>query len=390
MQGKYSSYFGYEIDAGRCAAAALPSKARLVNQCAFAEERVDADLCIGNPPYVRNQDLPRGWRESVSTRLTCRTGISVSGLANAWQYFFLLSLASTHPDGLVAIVIPYEWVSRPSVSTLRDYIRENGWDVSVFRLQDATFDRVLTTSSITIVDKKAASGKWTYFEESVDGRYRKLASETERRAGALSYLRRKDVRQEPIYAKRGLSPGTQEVLVLTDGERVRSGLRVGRDVLPCVTSLRPLSAKTEALTRSLFDQKYRLAGQKCWLIRTDRTPSKALQSYLNHVPPALYQTATCRNRPIWWKFSMPEVPDLLAASGFRGARPKIVVNKISAYAIGGVSGIYGVRKSRRTHVAQSVSRLRLSQRVVPYSNGLKKVEINQFNTLLKHIQTHLP
>ena len=92
--GRYSEYVGYEIDADRCTGVRLPVNAKLLNRCAFSDDVDDADVCIGNPPFVRNQDLPAGWREQASKGLQRRLGINVSGLANAWQYFFLQALAS--------------------------------------------------------------------------------------------------------------------------------------------------------------------------------------------------------------------------------------------------------------------------------------------------------
>ena len=381
--GRFRSYVGYEIDRRRCEAAKLPPQATLINKCAFAETRSDADLCIGNPPYVRNQDLPRGWRERVCDVLTCRTGVRLSGLANAWQYFFLLSLASTHAKGLIAIVVPYEWVSRPSSAALREYIKTQGWDVSVYRLRDETFDRVLTTSSITVVDKRHATGRWGFFEELTRGGYRELPSAAESTAGVVRYASRSESSKEDVYAKRGLSPGTQEVLVLTEGERVRSGLRIGIDVVPCVTSLRPLGQDCEVLTDAVFREKFRVAGHKCWLIRTDREASSTLKSYLTHVSTSKYQTATCLSRDCWWQFTMPETPDLLSATGFCDSRPKVVVNAAGARAVGSVAGIYGVSKTKQRQLVRRLKGLKLSKRIVSHSHGLKKVEINQLNTLLK-------
>ena len=163
--GQYSEYLGYEIDRHRCSGVALPKNATLLNRCAFSDEIVNADLSIGNPPFVRNQDLPDGWRQKASTTLLRRTGVAVLGLANAWQYLFLLSLASLKPNRLCALVIPYEWVSRPSARELRSYLIEQRWNVSVYRLVDTTFNSVLTTSSVTIVDKARRDGSWLYFEE---------------------------------------------------------------------------------------------------------------------------------------------------------------------------------------------------------------------------------
>ena len=84
---------------------------------------------------------------------------------------------------------------------------------------------------------------------------------------------------------------------------------------------------------------------------------------------------------------MPEVPSLLVATGFRGARPKAVVNMIGARAIGSVSGIYGVAKSVRHTLARQLAKINLSRRIVQHSKGLKKLEVNQLNTLLSTLAT---
>lgn len=377
----YRSYVGYEIDPRRTRGAEklLPCNATMRHLCAFAEPVIDADVCIGNPPYVRNQDLPEGWAKMAAEIIAERTGVQVSGLANAWQYFFLLSLASTKADGLAALVVPYEWVSRPSSKALREYIKSNGWTVSIYRLCDSTFKKVLTTSSIAIVDKADKSGTWSYFRLANDGECRPSRSPTGSRSNVLAYTK---VAATDLRAKRGLSPGTQEALVLTEGDRVRHGLKRGRDVVACVTTLRPLEYGEEDFDEELFQDKYVLAGKRCWLIRTDRQPSQALSDYLNTVPSSKYQTSTCLSRGIWWKFTMPAVPSILMASGFRRASPKVVVNSVRAVAVGSVCGIYGVGSGQEASVVRTLSSYNFKSRVVSHSNGLMKVEIAQLNTVL--------
>jgi hypothetical protein len=297
---------------------ALPKNARLINRCAFSDNIEDADVCIGNPPFVRNQDLPVGWRQRASEVLKRRIGVTISGLANAWQYFFLLSLASCRDDGACALIIPYEWVSRPSAKALRDYIIAQRWNVSVYRLVDTTFDSVLTTSSITIIDKAGRDCRWEHFEEMANGVYAPLPSETGSPEGPIRYRRRSEVALTAPRAIRGLSPGTQEVLTLTEGERVRFGLTAGQDLVPCVTTLRPATGACHELHRDTFRAFYRDAGQKCWLVRTDRKPSSRLREYLAAVPAEKYQTSTCLEREIWWKFNMPPIPAVLVAQSFQG------------------------------------------------------------------------
>ena len=380
--GCFKEYIGYEIDRCRCQNAVLPAHASLLNRCAFSDEINDADVCIGNPPFVRNQDLPDGWRQKACDVLRRRTGVAVSGLANAWQYFFLLSLASLKADGLCALVVPYEWVSRPSAEALRKYIAEQGWNVSVYRLVDTTFDRVLTTSSITIVDKAQRDGRWRYFEETADGDYLPLPSPSGSPQGVMRYMRRSQIDKDSPRAVRGLSPGTQKVFTLPEGERVRFGLQVGRDVVPCVTTLRHLPAEVKELDEKAFRTYYRESGQKCWLIRTDSKPSRVLRAYLDSVPESNYQTSTCLERVEWWKFNMPPIPTLLMAMSFKGEFPKSVCNSVAARAVGGVCGIYNVNDDQASTIVGGFDGIDLRDRIVSHSKGLRKLEINQLNALL--------
>jgi hypothetical protein len=336
---------------------------------------------------VRNQDLPLGWRQRVSTILEQRTGVALSGLANAWQYFFLLSLATTKSNGLVALVIPYEWVSRPAAKLLREYISRQKWNVSVYRLVDTTFDSVLTTSSITLVDKAKRDDVWSYYEETSAGEYTPLASPSGAARGYIPYLSRAEARKKGPRAIRGVSPGTQKVLTLTEGERVRFGLKSRRDVVPCVTSLRALPARVKRLDHEIFKTFYQTAGQKCWLIRTDRPPSRPLREYLDAIPSENYQTSTCLEREEWWKFKMPPVPSVLMSMSFKGRFPKGVDNAIGARAVGGVCGIYNVDRSGISRIIGGLNGIDIRKRIVAHSNGLRKIEINQLNALFNEVFT---
>lgn len=380
--GAFEEYIGYEVDEARSGQRLLPGNAKLVHDCAFSVTLDDADVCIGNPPYVRNQDLPDGWRETVGPKLKARLGVQISGLANAWQYFFFQALASTRSDGLVALVIPYEWVSRPSSKILRKYIQDKGWSVDVYRLPDSVFGRVLTTSSITVVDK-AGDGRWRYFD--TDAATHKFALAKTASLGThrvISYAHR-SIRK--ASAKRGLSPGTQKVFVLTEGERVRYGLQRDRDVVPAVTTLRPLDAGVTKFTMDVFEHHYVAADKRCWLIRSDSEPSRDLKLYLDNVPKAQRNTATCNNRDVWWKFSMPEKPNILISMGFRGQTPKCLLNEVGAVAVGGVGGIYCETAKIASQVVDGMQMTKLRGRLVSYSTGLLKLEINQLNTVLDEI-----
>lgn len=379
LGGSYKRYIGYEIDAERSIARVVGHKAALIHRCAFSTRITDADVCLGNPPYVRNQDLPEGWRARAAHVIERRTGVKVSGLANAWQYFALLALASTKDTGLVALVIPYEWVSRPSSRAFREFLRANKWDVSAYRLRDETFHRVLTTSSIALIDKRQRSAEWRYFEEKPNGEFRELPSATPSPHGVIPYSRS---RSEQAYARRGLSPGTQQALVLTEGERAHHGLRIGADVVRCVTSLRNLPSNLSTLTPHAFDKHFRNDGMKCWLIRTDREPSSRLKGYLTSVPTAQRKTRTCKDRVEWWRFAMPAIPSVLVASGFVSKRPKSVINNAGAIAVGAVYGIYALKQKSSLRVVKAIRSSNFMSNIVAHSNGLRKLEVGQLETFL--------
>lgn len=380
--GSYQTYVGYEIDRCLTVDTELPSNARLLNCCAFSDFRVDADVCVGNPPYVRNQQIPKSWRRYVQELVQARTGVSVSGLANAWQYFFLNALARLKLDGLAALIVPFEWVSRPTAKSLREYIADNHWNVYVYRLLNAGFSSVLTTTSITIVDKANRDGKWEFYDQTPDGVVAPLVSPSGSSNGVLRYLRKSDLPAHQPRAKRGLSPGTQKALILTEKQRIKHSLSLKRDVAPCVTSLRHLPKNVRDLNEDTFSKHFVQEDRRCWLIRTEKEPSVELKAYLASVPESERQTKTCLKRSLWWRFKMPTAPSMLFAQGFRCRFPKVVRNTIGAYAVGGVCGIYNASNDEINMMTSGLGEMDLREYVVAYSSGFYKIEINQINALL--------
>jgi len=114
--GAFRTYVGYEVDAKLVRRAKLPKNAKLLQECAFSSNVKDADVCIGNPPYVRNQDLPEGWRETVASKLALRTGVNF----RLGQRVAVLHVprARQHQvgTGLVAQIAPYAMGHRPTAT----------------------------------------------------------------------------------------------------------------------------------------------------------------------------------------------------------------------------------------------------------------------------------
>jgi hypothetical protein len=375
--GAFDHYTGIEIDRQRIEAANVPTNGQIICGCAFRHDTAGYDGCIGNPPYVRHHDIQSPWKERTIERLQRELAISLNKRCNLYLYFFCLALIKSSRNGLVALVIPYEWVSRPSTKALREFIQKERWNVSVYRFQMPIFEGVMTTASVSIVDKAGRDGEWNYFDITPDFQVVARRGVTDSRRGVLDYARR-----GKMWGLRGMSPGSQKIFTLTEGERIRNGLS-RRDIVPCVTSLRGAPRSLRVLTPAAFNRYFVRAGEKCWLIRSyEDKRSVTLDAYLQAVPEKLRETYTCQNQTPWFNYAPHPVPQLLFSSGFTEFGPKIVVNSVGARAVGGVLGIHSARKIPIRRLQDHLLKMNFEKRVVAHARRLKKVEVKQLNAVL--------
>lgn len=378
----YDAYLGLEVDEKRLPKTPFTRNARVINEDAFSSQSCEFDLCIGNPPYIRANRLDAEWREAVALIMDGFAGSRFNRNANLFIYFLMLALLRTKADGLVVQLIPFEWVSRPSALTLREYIHKNKWHVDVYRFDEDVFDRVLTTASITVIDKSNTDAVWRYYQLTKNFVATEILQPSGSKRKVLAYSKR----HESAHALRGLSPGGQDIFTLTEHERLLYGLEVGRDVVCCITSLRPLPSNVTSLTQKNFDKYYKSAGYRCWLIRSDQADiSSSLHAYLEFIGDRWRQYSTCTDRKNWWQYRIHPAAPLLVASGFIRFGPKVVKNSIKAVAIGSV---YSVFAQGTGHVRLLESKLRetnFEAQVVSHSNNLKKIEIRQLNSVISSI-----
>jgi hypothetical protein len=375
--GAFDNYVGIEIDPERSKDSRLPSNAKLIHTCAFKHRAKEFDACVGNPPYVRHHDIESPWKEATASRIERELGITLNKHCNLYLYFLCLGLLKTHERGLVALVIPYEWVSRPSAKSLRSHIEANRWNVTIYRFRKPIFEEVLTTASITIVDKGSNEGRWTYSDITEEHEVAPRVGITESQKGVLEYANRGSA-----WALRGLSPGSQRVFTLTEGDRLHFGLSK-RDVVPCVTTLRETPRSLRALTRASFRKHFVESGARCWLIKSyakERSPE--LNAYLESVPKENRQTFTCKHQRPWYNFLPHPTPQLLVGSGFTRFGPKVLINSVGARAVGSVWGIHSKRILPNRRVQRFLLSLNIEKRLVAHAKTLKKIEVKQLNSLL--------
>jgi len=377
LSGHYTSYEGVEIDTKMPTIAGLPRTAIIIHNCVFEHQKEGYAACIGNPPYIRHHYIEEIWSESIAAHLTEKTGFRINRQCNLYVYFMFIALLKARSDGLVSVLVPYEWVSRPSAEPLRKYIASNGWHVDIYKFVEPIFNGVLTTASISVIDKRKRDGKWSYNLIDRNGEVSQLKSITGSDCDILPYEGR-----EQLWAMRGMSPGTQKIFTLTEGERIHAGLHHD-DVLPCVTSLREVPSDLLHLDGSAFQKRFVEGGAKCWLIKScDDTISPRLKAYLDSVTSTMYDTWTCNSRKPWYRFPLSKAPKLLVSTGFTSFGPKILVNAVKAHAVGSVCGVYSDIEIDWSRLQRYLLGFNFEKRVVPHAKKLKKIEIRQLNSVL--------
>lgn len=382
--GQYGTYKGIEIDPWRWPKRELPANATLEYGCAFRHAESEYDLCIGNPPYVRHHDIESPWKEKTVEQINNALGIALNKHSNLYLYFLCLGLMKTLPNGLVALVVPFEWVSRPSAKAIREFIESQGWEVKVYRFQETIFPDVLTTASISIIDKHSINGRWSYFDVSGALGITPREGISGSKATVLSYKNRGG-----IWALRGLSPGSQEVFCLTEGERRHHGLSL-KDVVPCVTTLKNVPSELRVLSKTAFKKHFIDAGERCWLIKSnEKRRSKALDGYLESVPEKARDNYTCRNQTPWFNFLGHRTPEILFSSGFVKFGPKVLVNSIGAKAVGSAFGIHSEGRIPLRALQRYLLDIDFEKQVVAHAGRLKKIEVKQMNSVLHEFEGQL-
>jgi predicted RNA methylase len=371
--GRYRSYVGYELDRDKIAGANLPRNAALKHACVL-EANEHCSAAVGNPPFIRNQDLGTCWRRRARSVIYEELRQGVNPFSNLYLYFIWLALARTVDDGIVGLVVPFDWTYRPSAKSLRDFIKRKGWAIEIYRLTGsrAYFPGVKTTASVSIIDK-TRSGV-TLWEVAHDFSVRAA----EKTGAVFDYVPRAD-----IYACRGFSPGSQAVFALTESERKQARIPATA-VVPCVTSLRGLPRNLAVLNVGSFRRHFVQAGRKCWLLQTQTAHlSPAVSRWLMRFAGRLKNNTTCRTRKVWFRYLTPAAPQILIASGFRADGPRLMLNALGARNLGSVFGILGVpRRVAASRLLKELAAVDFKAGVVADARGFRRIEVRQVNSVL--------
>ncbi len=378
--GSFDEYVGYEIDQDKHPESPPHPRAEVRHECVLNAEGI-FDVAVGNPPYIRNQDIDPDWRTAATEMIESETDVNIHGLSNLYIYFLWLALLRTGPDGLVSLVVPYEWVARPAAAHLRDHLEGKGWDVSVYELDGETsfFPEVKTTASVSIIDKSETEGGFSYHRVTggLDTIEQPGPSGNDR---IFPYERR----NKELFARRGYSLGSQDTFALTEDERKDAGID-RESVVPCIASLRNIGEGDGPLDEETFQRRFVSTDRKCWILDMDRESlAPEVHTWLDRAPESVQQNSTCSEREPWYDYTMPEIPDIVYSVGFTGERPPLLRNDVGARTLGGVHSIYVEREGLDVDgLLQFLRDIDFSAGIVPHSGGLRKIGVGQMNGILQ-------
>lgn len=100
--------------------------------------RGEFDLIIGNPPYIRYQYLTEAQREKQAEILTAN-GMRPNKLINAWVAFLVACVNLLHNDGVIAFVIPAEFLQVAYAEELRRFLARVLDDITIITFQELLF-----------------------------------------------------------------------------------------------------------------------------------------------------------------------------------------------------------------------------------------------------------
>lgn len=131
----------------------IPSNEKLnIYNCDFIKKQIDRkyDNIIMNPPYIKMQDLSKGYREYLKTNFD----ILKNGIVDIYYAFIIKCLDLLKTDGIMVSITPNSYLYNKSSLKLRKYLFDNKYVKEIIDFNDKKiFPNVSVYCCITIFTK---------------------------------------------------------------------------------------------------------------------------------------------------------------------------------------------------------------------------------------------
>ena len=111
------------------------------------------DFIVGNPPYVRIQNIPKGKRTVKHVGLSCE-------IKDLYITFIQLGVAMLSDIGRMCLITPSHWLRGSGGKTLRRELLRRGWLKAIVSMSSMqVFPEVTTYTAISLIDVSEDSAK---------------------------------------------------------------------------------------------------------------------------------------------------------------------------------------------------------------------------------------
>ena len=285
------------------------------------------DLIIGNPPYIRRHNYNDNFSGLV-TKLSNKTGFSVSHLKNAWSAFSLASINLLSDRGTLAFIVPYELITVKYGRALQAELAKKFRRVDIYVPDEKAFKKIDQDAVVFIATNSNVAKKSGLFIH----RVKNLADMTPVSSKSISLSTTKNISTDLKAFL--LEPDTVELL-----HKIRADLKPISSYCDSVAGIvtaandffilnkeeveklelmpwaRKILKKGSYLSKSpnFTEQDFDLleTEQPCYLIDFSQSNindlSEAAHKYIKHGEElGLHERYKCRRRSPWFK--VPIVP----------------------------------------------------------------------------------
>jgi hypothetical protein len=355
------------------------------------------EAVIGNPPYVRFQDLGEVGRARAKAAGAV-AGVELSALASLWAAFVVKAGESLGDEGRMALVLPGELLSAGYAGAVREYVLGRFSEVNLVLIGSQVFGGAGVESVLLMASGRG--GSTSIRVSRVEGAYelasldvargeRILVSGRERWSEALvegagvveSVGRALGAVQLGTWGsvRLGTVTGANSFFVLTEGRTRQLGLYREGGVLDFIISARALRGQGSVLTTARLAAASR-EGVAATLFYPGARLSAAAKSYIEWgESEGVNEGYKCRIRDPWWIVPLVE-PAPVLVTYMNAAGVRLVANSSKQPHLNSLHGLYLLRGraklARALSVAASSSLSLASAEFVgrSYGGGVLKVE----------------
>lgn len=120
------------------------------------------NLVIGNPPYIKRNLLTKK-QINLCTSIHQQAKLSANRPYNIWSSFLVRSIYFLEPDGILAFVLPSEFLQVKFAKELRDLVLKQFQRVEIFTFSELLFKECKGQDTIILIGEKTSDQKGVFY-----------------------------------------------------------------------------------------------------------------------------------------------------------------------------------------------------------------------------------